>query len=95
MLNAATMTIGQGLTLIVSFGIAYFVSRSGKALWIKLVAYFIGFIVAWFGGTFIVGALFVTEQYTDAVVNLLARGFWFSLVGSGIGIIYGRHKRIG
>lgn len=96
MLDAIDMTLVQGSSFIIGFGIAFIVGCSKKASWVKLLAYILTCVLAWLFGILFGYSLaklsFPTENYTQILPVLFGRGFWSSLAGIGCGILFAQRK---
>ena len=81
-----SVTFLQTITMVIGVALCYSISKFKPTWWVYTFAYIVSVIVAWVGGAFLWGILFVSEDFTSAVTLGLSRSFLFALVGPGIGI---------
>ena len=83
---AISMTFLQAFTLIFGLVLCYLISKIKPIWWVYTLAFIFSAISAWIGGVLLWGVIFVSEDYTSAVMRGLSRSFLFAMVGPGIGI---------
>ncbi len=75
-----------------AYAIAYGASASGSANWRAIVGFFFALITAWFGGSILLAYLLLGVDADQGLLPLLGRGFWWALIGAGIGVHRARYK---
>jgi hypothetical protein len=79
----------------IAYGIAYWISLTGMAIWRAVVGFLIALVVGWLGGTLVSVFListFLAHDTAATTFNLLGQGFWLATAGAGIGVYRARYK---
>lgn len=77
----------------IAYGIAYLISSTGLAYWRAFVGFMLGLITAWLGGSFLASMLlFPSGGDGNAVLQLMAKGMWWAILGAGFGVYRARFK---
>lgn len=91
-LTAFKITMLQAITLGIGFVIGFLFNRAGLKLWRIVVGSFFGSVVGWLAGVIIWAYVFISNGPTAAIVGGLPKSFLFAIVGTGIGVYFGRQK---
>lgn len=79
----------------IAYGIAYWISSAGMAIWRAVVSFLIALVVGWLGGTlvsvFLISTFFAND-IAATTFNLLGSGFWMATTGAGVGVYRARYK---
>nr|WP_326527948.1 hypothetical protein [Rhodoferax sp.] len=76
-----------------AFGLAYWITGTGPALWRAIVGALLGLIIGWVGGTAIVALLLYAADFGfNSFDNAIGRSFGWALLGSGYGVYRARKK---
>jgi hypothetical protein len=91
-MSAFTVTMLQAITLVIGFAIGYFFNKSNLKLWRVFFGFLIGFAVSWIPGVILWAFLFMSKEPNAAIVAGMPKSLLFAIVGSGIGVYFGRRK---
>jgi hypothetical protein len=82
----------QAITTAIGLAIGYFFNKASIKLWRLLIGFLIGFVVGWVAGVIIWAFVFMSNDPHAAIVAGMTKSFLFAIVGSSMGVYFGRRK---
>lgn len=85
--------LGYFLVAGIAFGLAYWITGTGSALWRAIAGAFLGLIIGWVGGTAILAlVLYAGDFGHNSFLKTIGRSFGWALLGAGYGVYQARKK---
>lgn len=91
-IRSGVMTTIYIIIMGIGAGLAFWISKSKLSWGRSIIGFMVAFLVAWLGGSTIGLYLFVTDNFSNYVSLVYARGFLLALIAAATGTFYGRKK---
>ncbi len=91
-MSGVTVTLLQVITIGMSFLIGYLLNKKAASLWRIFFGLLISCPFGWLFGVVIWAVLFMSSNPYDAIVIGMQKSLIFALIGSGMGVYFGRSK---
>ena len=91
-MSGVTITLLQAITIGMSFLIGYLLNKNSASPWRIFFGLLIGCPGGWLLGVMIWAVLFMSGNPYDAIFIGMQKSLIFALIGSGMGVYFGRNK---